>query len=358
MELDPWPLLILLQQAMVGVPITSYEYSTNGGSTWTTAPSNPFTVGGYGNNANVSVLVRAKNPIGAGDSTSGSGTTANVPSAPTMGTITDGCTTHTFPWTDGANNGLAITNYRWQYSTDGGSTWSSPATETTSSSASITSSTGNNWSDTHTTSSYKVRVAAYNAAGWGDYSSASSATVAWAIQRNPNRQMYASTSRACSQVTCGTCGCQSRDQDAFKYGDLATYQYTKSGCTTSNASAGSWENVDANYGEYGSCYNIGGCSEVSSANNYSALPEVDWGTAINTGMVVYVGWYTGGPENQAYRYASPVFGWYVSDSAGNATLTCANSSGLLASEGIRHCNVCGNNKYIPYGAYCSIFSCC
>lgn len=333
---------------MAGVPITSYEYSTNGGSSWTTAPSNPFTVSGYGNNASVSVLVRAKNPVGVSGNASGSGTTADVPAAPTMGTITDGCTTHTFPWTAGSNGGLSITNYRWQYSTDGGNTWSG-ATETGSASASITSSTGNAWGDTHTTSSYRVRAAAYNAAGWGNYSSASSATTAWTVNRNPNRQIYTSTSRACSQVGCGTCGCQSRDQDAFKYGDLATYYYTKSGCTTSNQSAGSWENIDANFGEYGSCYNVGGCSEGSP-------PEYDLFAHLEE--IVYVGWYTGGPENQAYRYASPVFGWYVSDSAGNATYTCGGGTGVLASEGIKHCTTCGQNKFVPYGAFCSIFSCC
>jgi len=335
---------------MVGVPITSYEYSTNGGSSWTTAPSNPFTVSGYGNNTSVSVLVRARNPVGVSGNASGSGTTANVPAAPTMGTITDGCTTHTFPWTAGSNGGLSITNYRWQYSTDGGNTWSG-ATETGSASASITSSTGNAWGDTHTTSSYRVRAAAYNAAGWGDYSSASSATTAWTVNRNPNRQIYTSESQACSQVGCGTCGCQSRDQDRFKYGDLATYYYSKSGCTTSSQSAGSWENIDANFGAWGSCYNVGSCSETA----VSSLPE--WYLYDHLDTVVYVGWYTGGPENQAYRYASPVFGWYVSDSAGNATYVCSGG-GVLSSEGIKQCTTCGANKFIPYGAYCATFSCC
>jgi hypothetical protein len=351
MELVQWLLPILLLLTMAGVPITSYEYSTNGGSSWTTAPSNPFTVSGYGNNSSVSVLVRAKNAVGVGSSTTGSGTTANVPAAPTMGTITDGCTTHTFPWTAGSNNGLSITNYRWQYSTDGGTTWST-ATETASTSAGVTSSTGNAWADSHATSSYKVRAAAYNAAGWGDYSSASTGTVAWTVNRSPNNQIYATTSRACSQVGCGTCGCQSKDQDAFKYGDLATYNYSKPGCTTSSASAGSWENVDANYGDYGSCYNVGTCNETP----VGSVPEYDFSSHI--GETVYVGWYTGGPENEAYRYASPVFGWYVSDSAGNATVTCNSGTGVLASEGIKHCTTCGNNKFIPYGAFCSVFSCC
>ena len=338
---------------MGGDSVSGYQYSTNGGSSWSTVPSNPFTVSGYGNGAAVSVLVRAGNAAGYGSSTSGSGTTANVPAAPTMGTITDGCTTHTFPWTAGSNGGLSITNYRWQYSTDGGSTWSG-ATETGSASASITSSTGNAWGDTHTTSSYRVRAAAYNAVGWGNYSSASSATTAWTVNRNPNRQIYAGTSQACSSEACGTCGYQLRDQDAFKYGDLATYYYSKPGCTTSTQSAGSWENVDANYGAWGSCYNVGGCNETA----VSSLPEYT-GCDTNTGngCLVYVGWYTGGPENQAYRYFSFLFGWYVSDSAGNATWSCGGNC-LYASEGIKHCNVHGHNKFIPYGAQCNCFYCC
>lgn len=340
---------------MAGVPITSYEYSTNGGSSWTTAPSNPFTVSGYGNNTSVSVLVRARNPVGVSADRTGTGTTANVPAAPTMGTITDGCTTHTFPWTAGSNGGLAITNYRWQYSTDGGNTWSAAIEKgSTTASASITSSTGNAWADAHTTSSYVVRAAAFNAAGWGSYSTASSATVAWTVNRSPNRQLYETTSRACSSLPCGTCGYQLRDQDAFKYADLATYNYSKPGCTTSTSSAGSWENIDANFGPYGSCYDVSTCNEISSANNYAALPEYNLFDHLDE--TVYVGWITGGPENQAYRYASPVFGWYVSDSAGNATWTC--SDGVISSEGIKHCNVYGHNKFIPYGIYCATFYCC
>lgn len=246
-----------------GSPVSSYQYSTNGGSSWTTAASNPFTLSGYGNAAAVSVSVRALNSAGAGSATAGSGTTADVPAVTSMGTITDGCTTYTFPWTAGADNGLAITNYRWQYSTDGGSTWSSPPTETASATASIPSSAGTLRTDFHATSSYKVRSAAYNAAGWGGYSSASTATTAWANTRTAVNQIHSTTSQACAVVNCGTCGTQLQDQDALKYADLTTYAYTRAGCTTSTSTSSVWENIDANFGAYGACYNVGSCNEVA-----------------------------------------------------------------------------------------------
>ncbi len=333
---------------MVGVPITSYEYSTNGGSTWTTAPSNPFTVSGYGNNANVSVLVRAKNPIGAGDSTSGSGVTANVPSAPSL-SMTDTGTTVDWSWTEPSNGGLAITNYEYSISTNNGTYPGNSSTTSLGYPSSI--------SNTRNTSYYKLKVRAVNAAGPGPYSESANST-AWALTSETKTVSETGQNEACTSTGCGTCGCQGRERSKTRSKNQRKDTYTRAGIDDvvdwyDTSSYPEWSTIS-----FGSCYNIGSCSETTSNNNYEDLPEVDWGTAINTGMVVYVGWYTGGPENEAYRYASPVFGWYVSDSAGNATVTCAGGSGLLVSDGIKHCNICGNDKYIPYGATCSIFSCC
>lgn len=63
-----------------GNAISSYEYSTNG-STYTTTPSNPFTVSGT-NGTSITVYVRARNDAGAGSATSNSATPRTVPSAP------------------------------------------------------------------------------------------------------------------------------------------------------------------------------------------------------------------------------------------------------------------------------------
>ena len=63
-----------------GNDISSYEYSTNG-STYTTTPSNPFTVSGTNGTA-ITVYVRAVNGVGSGPETSNSATPRTVPSAP------------------------------------------------------------------------------------------------------------------------------------------------------------------------------------------------------------------------------------------------------------------------------------
>jgi len=76
-----------------------------------------------------------------------------------------------FSWSAPNANGLSITKYGYQTSTNDGSTWSSE-TEVLTTEAVLNTQ--------YNTNSFKIRVRAYNSAGWGDYSDISSvATVAW-----------------------------------------------------------------------------------------------------------------------------------------------------------------------------------
>jgi hypothetical protein len=146
-----------------GSAVTSYQYSTDN-STFVTAATNPFTVSGTNGTA-ITVYVRAVNVAGAGASTSAASTPRTVPDQVGTPTSSLGDRRFTISWTAPGNGGSAITGYRVQYSTDGGSTWTGDAT-TASTSYTFTLANG---------TSYVGRVQAINIAGDGSYSAASTA---------------------------------------------------------------------------------------------------------------------------------------------------------------------------------------
>jgi hypothetical protein len=146
-----------------GSAVTSYQYSTND-STFVTAATNPFTVSGTNGTA-ITVYVRAVNVAGAGASTSAASTPRTVPDQVGTPTSSLGDRRFTISWTAPGNGGSAITGYRVQYSTNGGSTWTGDAT-TASTSYTFTLANG---------TSYVGRVQAINVAGDGSYSAASTA---------------------------------------------------------------------------------------------------------------------------------------------------------------------------------------
>lgn len=99
-----------------GTAVTSYQYSTNAGSTWTTTPSNPFNVNGPNGTA-ITVYMRAVNAAGAGPATSVTETPRTTPGAPTSvaSTPANGSISVSFG-APSDNGGSAVTGY--QYSTD------------------------------------------------------------------------------------------------------------------------------------------------------------------------------------------------------------------------------------------------
>lgn len=162
-----------------GSAVTDYvvQYSSNGGTTWTTFADGistlpRATVTGLTNGTSYVFRVAASNSVGTGFYSANSASirpTApiTVPTAPTgvMPTIGNGRVT--IRWNPPASNGgSAITRYVVQYSANGGSTWLNatiPAsTRTTASVLNLTNGVG-----------YVFRVAAVNAAGTGRFSSAS-----------------------------------------------------------------------------------------------------------------------------------------------------------------------------------------
>ena len=162
-----------------GSPITDYlvQYSSNGGSSYSTfAHGNTTTtetVTGLTTGTPYLFKVSAINAIGTGTaSTTASATTAAPPTAPaqvtglTVGTITN--TSVALSWTAPSNGGATITDYKIEYSSNGGSSYSTFAHGSSATSDTVTGLT--------LSTAYLFRVSALNSVGYGTASTTASAT--------------------------------------------------------------------------------------------------------------------------------------------------------------------------------------
>ena len=127
-----------------GQAITTYQYSTDGGSTWknrtTGSTASPIVITQTSasgtsplvNGTAYDVRIRAVNGVPTGASSNQvSATPVTFPAAPVITGITPGNKTLTVDFTAGSNGGQAITNY--QYSTNNGANWKAlPTADTTS----------------------------------------------------------------------------------------------------------------------------------------------------------------------------------------------------------------------------------
>lgn len=109
-----------------GFPITAYEYSTDNGSTWTTASgtASPIVITGLTNGTTYQVKLRGKNASHSGVASSATNGTpvSSVPDAPTINSVSTASQTLTVSFTPPADNGGASIS-RYEYSTDNGATW-------------------------------------------------------------------------------------------------------------------------------------------------------------------------------------------------------------------------------------------
>ncbi|MEI6621923.1 MAG: fibronectin type III domain-containing protein, partial [Actinomycetes bacterium] len=207
-----------------GSAITAYQYSLNGGVTWVTpspaVTSSPLVITGLTNGTPYSVQLRARNVDGVGDSsTSASGTPSTVPSAPSLAvnSITPGDDVLSVAFTAGSTGGSAIISY--QYSTDNGSSWVTPAVAVTASPLVI-----GGLEDGHT---YQVRLRGVNANGPGAQSNMREGTPVAVPPSPPTLDAITTGDRSLSV--------------AFTPGDdggttITSYQYSLNGAAWTTAS--------------------------------------------------------------------------------------------------------------------------
>jgi hypothetical protein len=145
-----------------GASITNYQYSLNGGNTWTTSSpaktTSPIQISGLVSGTQYRVKIRAINAAGAGAvSNTYYATPQNSPEAPTITEIVSSSGQLQVKFTAGANGGATITNY--SYSLDGGQSWLIRSPANTASPITITGLTNG--------TTYSVSIKAINSAGAG-----------------------------------------------------------------------------------------------------------------------------------------------------------------------------------------------
>src|SRR5437867_1166100 len=191
----------------VGLVVTGYEIerSTDGGSTWPPTPLVANTgstattysdTGGLTHTTTFTYRVHTVTSVGTGPpSTTASATTLAVAPSPPTGLAASAASSSqiSLSWTAPTDNGgSAITGYKIEKSTDGGTTWSTLVANTGNTAATY-SDTGL----THTTT-YTYRVSAINSAGTGSPSITASAPTL-AVAPSPPTGL-AATAASSSQI--------------------------------------------------------------------------------------------------------------------------------------------------------------
>jgi len=171
-----------------------YEYSTDAGSSWsvfthTASTSTNVTISGLPGGAVYIFRVSAKNSVGTGVASDNSSPAAVAPAAPAAPTGIHGDGTVTLSWSAPSTGGAAISDYVIQFSSNGGTNWSTfshvASVETSITVNSLVNGTA-----------YIFRVAAINIVGTGLNSANSLATTPSGLPGVPTSVAATATDQA------------------------------------------------------------------------------------------------------------------------------------------------------------------
>lgn len=213
-----------------GAPITDIEYcltSCGVASNWVSTGSvtSPFRIPNLTNGLSYTISLRAVNSVGSSPVAQAQNAVvpANNPSAPSMTSVVTGAGQATLNFSAPASDGgIAITNY--QYTTDGGNTWTSVSPASTATTINVTGLTNG--------TNYSFAVRAVTPSSIGQSSSFSSAT--------PSTTPSAPGSLAVVGLSGRIAVSFSAPNDGGS--PITTYKYALS--TNGGASYGSWINAN------------------------------------------------------------------------------------------------------------------
>lgn len=245
-------------------------------------------------------------------------------------TLTAGDANDTFSWSAPQSNGLPITKYGYQTSTDNGSSWNTEVEVFTTSAVLSTQ---------YSTSSFKIRARAYNSAGWGDYSDISTnGTAVWSFGSMTDSGTCASFGCSCGACDCGT----NTGTNSTATGTRTCYRWTRAGSTSgplrNSSDTGACSEPYSNC-TGGTCTSCSGCTSWTATDTFSCV----YATGINGALTGY--------------YAKNVlgFGWiYYSDSGCNNASYC--NDGLQGTSNLEYCPA--NGSYRANGYDCLTVGCC
>ena len=195
-----------------------YRFSTNNGTTWSTAASTlstttGTTITGLTNGTTYIIQVSASNVAGdsAYSASSAPVTPYTTADGPTGVSCTPGDTQMVCSWTAPASNGgSVVTGYKYRVSADSGTTWSTAT-------ATLSTATTKTVSGLTNGTSYLIQVAALNAAGESIYSWSSTPTTPF---ETPSAPTDVTCSPADTQLVCAWAAPNSTGGSA-----ITTYKY-------------------------------------------------------------------------------------------------------------------------------------
>jgi hypothetical protein len=184
----------------------------------------------------------------------------------------------------------------------------------------------------YSTNSFKIRVRAFNAAGWGEYSNiSSSGTTTWSFGSMTD-------SGTCSPFTCscGSCTCGSNTgTNSTATGTRTCYRWTRSGSTSgplrnsNNTANCSTAYTNCTGGSCASCSGCGTTANVTAAGTYNGIQYISQASFVPGGNVLTRTTRGAGYECPCWEYFT-----ITSCSQGGVTTYTVTSNGCATIEAI------------------------